>query len=148
MTHAITAEARRWLGTPWHHQASLRGVGTDCIGFIAGVAAACGSSEAQTFLNTPAWRSYGRAPDAALLFAMCDRLMDRIAIAAARDADVLVFEQLGVPNHPIHFAYVASGLGGPTMIHAWFVVREVVEHTLDASWRDKTLRAYRLRGVN
>jgi hypothetical protein len=35
---AVIAEARSWLGTPWHHQASLKGVGCDCIGFIRGVA--------------------------------------------------------------------------------------------------------------
>lgn len=34
----VIAEARGWLGTPWHHQASLKGVGCDCIGFIRGVA--------------------------------------------------------------------------------------------------------------
>ena len=26
---ALIAEARSWLGTPWHHQASLKGVGCD-----------------------------------------------------------------------------------------------------------------------
>lgn len=28
---------RGWLGTPYHHQASVRGVGTDCFGLIRGV---------------------------------------------------------------------------------------------------------------
>ncbi|MGR3492459.1 MAG: peptidase P60, partial [Shimia sp.] len=31
------AEARRWIGTPYHHRASLRGVGCDCLGLIRGV---------------------------------------------------------------------------------------------------------------
>ena len=26
----VVAEARRWLGTPYHHMADLRGVGVDC----------------------------------------------------------------------------------------------------------------------
>jgi len=29
--------ARRWIGTPYHHQASRCGVGTDCLGLIRGV---------------------------------------------------------------------------------------------------------------
>jgi NlpC/P60 family putative phage cell wall peptidase len=29
--------ARGWLGTPYHHQASLRGVGCDCLGLLRGV---------------------------------------------------------------------------------------------------------------
>ena len=33
----IVATARSWLGTPYHHQASLRGVGCDCLGLVRGV---------------------------------------------------------------------------------------------------------------
>ena len=33
----IIAAAREWIGTPWHDQASLRGVGCDCAGFYQGV---------------------------------------------------------------------------------------------------------------
>ncbi|WP_420102358.1 NlpC/P60 family protein [Bosea sp. (in: a-proteobacteria)] len=33
----IVAAARLWLGTPYHHQASLRGVGCDCLGLVRGV---------------------------------------------------------------------------------------------------------------
>lgn len=29
--------ARRWIGTPYHHQASLKGVGCDCLGLVRGV---------------------------------------------------------------------------------------------------------------
>lgn len=43
----IVAEAVGWIGTPYRHQAGLKGVGCDCIGLVLGV-----------------WRSvYGRAPD-------------------------------------------------------------------------------------
>lgn len=33
----IVAAARGWLGTPYVHQASLKGVGTDCLGLVRGV---------------------------------------------------------------------------------------------------------------
>lgn len=33
----IVEAAREWLGTPYHHQASLRGVGCDCLGLVRGV---------------------------------------------------------------------------------------------------------------
>ena len=35
-TRAV-AIARDWIGTPYHHQASLKGVGTDCLGLVRGV---------------------------------------------------------------------------------------------------------------
>jgi NlpC/P60 family putative phage cell wall peptidase len=39
--------ARGWIGTPYHHQASVTGVGTDCLGLVRGV-----------------WRElYGRDPE-------------------------------------------------------------------------------------
>lgn len=31
------ALARTWIGTPYHHQASRRGVGCDCLGLVRGV---------------------------------------------------------------------------------------------------------------
>jgi NlpC/P60 family putative phage cell wall peptidase len=33
----IIAEARAWIGTPYRHQASLKGVGCDCLGLVRGV---------------------------------------------------------------------------------------------------------------
>src|SRR6476661_8733801 len=43
----IIAEARAWIGTPYRHQASLKGVGCDCLGLVRGV-----------------WRAvYGAEPD-------------------------------------------------------------------------------------
>jgi NlpC/P60 family putative phage cell wall peptidase len=46
---AIVAEARAWIGTPYRHQASLKGVGCDCLGLVRGV-----------------WRAlYGAEPEAA-----------------------------------------------------------------------------------
>src|SRR4029450_13154700 len=33
----IVAETRAWIGTPYRHQASLKGVGCDCLGLVRGV---------------------------------------------------------------------------------------------------------------
>ncbi len=37
MTSPIVTLARGWIGTPYAHQASLKGVGCDCLGLIRGV---------------------------------------------------------------------------------------------------------------
>ena len=39
---AVLAEARRWINTPYHHQAAVRGVGCDCVGLVRGVYTALG----------------------------------------------------------------------------------------------------------
>ena len=33
----IVAEVKEWLGTPYSHRASVKGIGVDCIGLIVGV---------------------------------------------------------------------------------------------------------------
>ncbi len=33
----VVAVARSWLGTPYHHQASVKGAGCDCLGLLRGV---------------------------------------------------------------------------------------------------------------
>ncbi len=136
----IIRAARGWLGTPWKHQASCRGAGVDCIGLIAGVAAECGSIEAQRFLSTPEWRCYGRDPDPAFMFSVADELMERIPRTDALPADVLVFR---CGRHPMHFGWSAPDDG---LVHAWAGARRVVEHHI-GEWQARIVRAYRLRGV-
>src|ERR1700754_5341655 len=45
---AIVAEARGWIGTRYCHQASLKGVGCDCLGLVRGVWRACVGDEPET----------------------------------------------------------------------------------------------------
>ena len=33
----VVSEARSWIGTPYLHQASTKGVGCDCLGLVRGV---------------------------------------------------------------------------------------------------------------
>ena len=33
----VVAAARSWIGTPYHHQASTKGIGTDCLGLVRGI---------------------------------------------------------------------------------------------------------------
>lgn len=37
MSDEIVAIARSWIGTPYLHQASRKGVGTDCLGLVRGI---------------------------------------------------------------------------------------------------------------
>jgi len=42
MRDAVITDARKWLGTPYHHQARVRGVGVDCAMLLCEVYEACG----------------------------------------------------------------------------------------------------------
>ena len=41
----VTAEARRWIGTPYHHHGRVLGVGVDCAQILCAVYEACGLVE-------------------------------------------------------------------------------------------------------
>lgn len=139
----VVAAAQRWRGTRWAHQASLRGVGTDCIGLIVGVARDCGIAEAGRWATDPASQGYGRAPDPAMLLAACERYLDPVAIAAVGDILLMRFKPELPPQH---FA-ILSALDPSTIIHAYSGARRVVEHRLDALWAGRVVGAYRYRGV-
>lgn len=48
--------ARTWIGTPYHHQASLKGIGCDCLGLIRGIWRELYGKEPQSIpAYTPDW---------------------------------------------------------------------------------------------
>ena len=57
----IVAEARSWVGTPYRHQASLKGVGCDCLGLLRGVwRAVVGAEPEFPPPYAPDWAEAGR----------------------------------------------------------------------------------------
>ncbi|MGH7053678.1 MAG: hypothetical protein ACREFA_07660, partial [Stellaceae bacterium] len=38
----VVAEAESWIGTPFHHEAAVRGAGVDCLNLLAEVYCAAG----------------------------------------------------------------------------------------------------------
>ena len=138
----IVAEAREWIGTPWQHQQRLKGVATDCIGLVGGVALELGIEGAKEWSEDPDLHHYGPTPDPHLLLAGCDRFLDRIEIDDALPGDVLI---MAFRRDPQHFAIV-SRLDPIYLIHAYSSVGRVVENGVKIA-RARILRAYKYRGV-
>jgi NlpC/P60 family putative phage cell wall peptidase len=60
LADAIVAAARGWIGTPYLHQASVRGVGCDCLGLVRGVWREIVGDEPETpGPYTPDWAEAG-----------------------------------------------------------------------------------------
>lgn len=143
----IVAEARTWLGTRYRHQARVKGVATDCIGFLGGVALACGLPGAREWADDMSLHAYARTPDPVLLRAGCARFLDRLpAVGHAREGDVLLFALEGAPRH---FALVSEAAAGPVrVVHAYALLaaRRVVEQLLPIA-RAEAIAAYQFRGL-
>lgn len=135
----VVTEARSWIGTPWHHGQHLKHIGTDCVGFIYGVA-----HELGVMADFPAeFKGYGWHPNAVLLYQACDKFMWRIPKSEAGLGDVLL---LKFETDPQHFGIITDT--NPTyMTHAHTPRGSVVEHGLSADWPARVLAAYRLPGV-
>ena len=129
ITARVLAEARSWLGTPWHHQARVRGVGVDCGGLVIGAFKAAGILPADYDAGY-----YGRHPDIErLVGALSEYALEAQDI---RPGDVLLFTIVGSPRH----LAIATDRG---MIHAWQGMKAVVEHGIDRRWRRRLYKIYR-----
>lgn len=85
----IVACARQWIGTPYHHQASCRGIGADCLGLVRGVWREVYGSDAEK--PPPYSRDWAEASGEETLLAAAGRHLLSIDPADAREGDVVVF---------------------------------------------------------
>ncbi len=126
----IVTAARGWIGTPYCHQASCRGAGTDCLGLLRGV-----------------WREVlGQEPEAAPAYSMdwsepggqeqlwqaASRHLVRQEEWIEAPGDVLLF-RMRTGSVAKHLGIVARIGAHPTFIHA-YSGHEVVESPLSDPW--------------
>lgn len=138
----IVEEARTWIGTPWKHQARQKGVGTDCIGLVGGVALAVGLPGADAWALDQTLHCYGRTPLATMLLPACDRFLRKLTASEVRLADILLMD---FGHGPQHFGIV-SREDPQYMVHAYAQRRKVVESQVSIP-KCKVVGAYSFRGV-
>ncbi|MDF1854912.1 NlpC/P60 family protein [Pseudooceanicola sp.] len=127
----IVSAARGWIGTPYVHQASTRGAGTDCLGLLRGVWREVIGAEPEV---VPAYTGDWSEPqgDEALLRAALRHLRRKVPDDQA-PGDVLLFRMRegGVAKH----VGIAAEIGAAaSFIHA-YSGHAVVESRLSAPWR-------------
>lgn len=135
----IVAAARSWIGTPYRHQASLKGAGCDCLGLVRGVWREMVGAEPEAMpAYTPDW---AEALGQETLLHAARRHLREVPVGEARDGDVLVFRMgTGVPvKH-------CGILTGTSVVHAYWG-RAVVETRLVTWWQRRVVAAFAFPGV-
>ena len=130
----ITA-ARDWLGTPYHDQASMKGVGCDCLGLARGIWREVVGSE--TLPVPPYSRDWGEAGTREVLADSAARVMIRIDPTDAGPGAVVLFrmragaivKHVGILTGPDSFIHSYERLG-------------VIEEPLTTAWRRRIAFAF------
>ena len=135
----IVSQARTWLGTPFHHQARLKGVGCDCLGLVVGVVDELGLKDkhGQSLAGYDEI-AYSKEPDGAYLTQKLTDLLEEVQEPQA--GDLALFS---VRDNPQHLAIITDYEGSLGMIHAYAPARRVVEHRLDDDWNSRLVKVFR-----
>lgn len=136
----IVAAARRWIGTPYLHQASLIGVGCDCLGLVRGVWRETIGDEPE--IAPPYTPDWAEALGAETLLDAAFRHFQPVALGAHQPGDVLVFrfrdhlpaKHIGIATSAAHMAHA----------HAGACVSEV---PIGLHWRRRIAGAFAFPGV-
>jgi len=131
----VIATARSWLGTPYHDQASLRGVGCDCLGLVRGVWRDLYGPEPMPI--PPYSRDWGEAGGREPLADAARRLMLEMQVTNIVPGALILF-RMRTGAVAKHCGILSSS---DRFIHA-YERSGVVEAPLDVAWRRRIAFAF------
>jgi NlpC/P60 family putative phage cell wall peptidase len=136
----IVAQTRSWIGTPYTHQASLKGVGCDCLGLVRGVWRAVIGEEPEC--APPYAPDWAEATGVETLADAAARHLIVIPTAEFMPGDVLLFRWRA--NLPAKHAAIVTAPDKMVHAHDGAAVAEVV---IAPWWRRRLAYAFRFPGV-
>ncbi len=138
VAEAAIRAARGWIGTPYRHQASVRGAGADCLGLLRGVWRELYGAEPEAV--PPYTRDWSEPARDEALWAGAARHLRARPLDAPAPGDVLLFRMRrgAVAKH----LGLASAVGAEArFIHA-YEGHGVVESPLSAPWARRVVARF------
>ncbi|MFZ5964718.1 peptidase [Thalassococcus sp. BH17M4-6] len=127
----IVIAARGWIGTPYVHQASVRGAGSDCLGLLRGVWREVLGAEPEA---VPAYTMDWSEPQGEeRLWQAALRHLSPKAVADDAAGDVLLF-RMRSGSVAKHLGLQSAIGAGAAFVHA-YSGHGVIESALSAPWR-------------
>lgn len=131
LAQRIMAEARSWIGTPYRHQGSAKGIGCDCLGLVRGVWREIYGAEVEV---PPAYSSdWAETTGEETLLNAASRHLQARPIGEVRPSDVLIFRWR--PYLPAKHCGIATDPG--RMVHAYQAAGAVAEGFVASAWRQR-----------
>ena len=131
MSVAIVTAARAWIGTPYLHQASVRGVGCDCLGLLRGVwRDVYGTEPAQVPAYTADW---SEPQGQEVLYTAARTHMHEVTGDALAAEQVILF-RMRAGAVAKHIGILSRAGAQPAFIHS-YAGHGVVESPLSHPWR-------------
>ncbi|MFL5237579.1 MAG: NlpC/P60 family protein [Rhizomicrobium sp.] len=132
--------ARSWIGTPYVHQASLKGVGCDCLGLLRGLWRELYGEEPE---ETPPYSvDWAEATGAETLYMALKRHAREIGLSELAPGDLALF-RMASRGPAKHCAVVGTRDGALSLVHARQNKR-VSEEPFSAFWRGRLAFAFRI----
>jgi NlpC/P60 family putative phage cell wall peptidase len=131
MNAPIVTAARTWIGTPYLHQASVKGVGCDCLGLLRGVWRELYGAEP---VQVPAYTADWSEPQGdEVLLTQAARHMRDVAGADFAPGQVLLF-RMRTGAVAKHIGILSRAGTDPAFIHS-YQGHGVIESPLSHPWR-------------
>ncbi|MCA0202833.1 MAG: NlpC/P60 family protein [Proteobacteria bacterium] len=136
---ALVVEVRRWIGTPYVHQASVLGAGCDCLGLVRGLWRSLHGTEPEAPPPYgPDWAEAGG--DEALWQGLARHL--RPAPGAPAPGDVLLF-RMRARSVAKHLGVLTEAGPNARFIHA-YCGHGVVESPLSQPWARRIVARFEM----
>jgi len=136
----VVAAARRWIGTPYRHQASCAGAGADCLGLIRGIwREVIGEEPEAIAAYTPDW---SESDGVERLAEGAERHLRRLRQEPPQLGDILLLrmKEAGVTKHMAVLETCEPG--SQTIIHA-YAGYGVVRSPLGPAWARRIVARFR-----
>lgn len=139
----VIAIAESWIGTPYLHQGSTRGLGADCLGLVRGIWREVMGSD--PIAPPPYSRDWGEVGTHEVLLDAARAALIEIPLADAAPGTLLLFRM--APRAPAkHCALLVPGTGDErALVHA----REttgVIREPFSLPWRRRAVAAFLFPG--
>jgi NlpC/P60 family putative phage cell wall peptidase len=135
----VVTLARAWIGTPYLHQASEKGAGTDCLGLLRGIWR--DMIGAEPVMVPPYSSDWSEVSGEELLLGEARKWLVPVSTGTKATGDVLLFRMRhgAVAKH----LGIAGDMGpAPTFIHA-YTGHGVIESPLSTPWARRIVARFR-----